>query len=185
MRKLRLKEIPSPRITGILNYCAPDHTASVTLYLEGNSICRVEQDTSSFCRLLKDSPSPFLGSAPSPQGPAMGSYPLPSPEPQRTPLCSHTLPDRGAGRLLHHTSLPASLLPSEITLNCSISVKRGRCMILFEFPFLKKVLPRTALALTASRKGEVIWGQSLFAEYHEISLNANVYSSWFAGIIQM
>lgn len=32
------------------------------------------------------------------------------------------------------------------------------------------------LGLPASRKGEVIWGHNLFAEYHKISLNARVYS---------
>lgn len=124
------------------------------------------------------SPSPpllVLLWAPSSQERAASPTPLPK-SLHRTLLCfPHTPCDKEPGNPPSSQEPWKQLLPpSEITLNCPISVKKGRCMILSQISLLKENYLGTVLGLTASSKLEVTRGQNLFVTSHKISLNASI-----------
>lgn len=105
---------------------------------------------------------PFL----SPKQPAMGCFSLFPPwDPAQSLFCVPHTP-RSWVPLPLHRRMKRLLPPSEITVNCSISVRKGRCMILAQISLFKENYRGTVLMLTVSRKLEVIWGQNLFVIKH-------------------
>lgn len=134
MKKLKPEKTYSPRVL-FLHMMPPEHTDSPNFH----------------------SPRPpllALPRAPGSQESAASPTPLPRSLHRALPSFPHTPCDKEPGNPRSSQEPWKRLLPpSEITLNCPISVKKGRCMILSQISLLKENYLGTVLVLLPATGG--------------------------------